>query len=58
MAMNTRNTFISMIHANMLPNIVANPEGDVQAVLTRAIIPTEDIKTTLRNRKPQIWPAT
>lgn len=48
--MKTGNIFISMIHANMLLNIVANPEGNIEAVLIRAIIPTEGIKTKLRNR--------
>jgi DNA-3-methyladenine glycosylase len=43
-------TFIYMVHANWLLNIIAHPKGDVGAVLIRAIEPTQGVETMLENR--------
>lgn len=51
MFMSVGKTFIYMVHANWLLNIVAHPKGDVGAVLIRAIEPIEGIETMWNNRK-------
>lgn len=43
-------TFIYMVHANWLLNIVAHSKGGVGAVLIRAIEPLQGIETMLKNR--------
>jgi DNA-3-methyladenine glycosylase len=50
MFMDVGKTFIYMVHANWLLNIVAHPKGDVGAVLIRAIEPIEGIETMRNNR--------
>ncbi len=42
--------FIYMVHAHWLLNIVAHTEGEVGAVLIRAIEPLEGVETMMRNR--------
>jgi DNA-3-methyladenine glycosylase len=50
MFMDVGKTFIYMVHANWLLNIVAHLKGGVGAVLIRAIGPTEGIETMRKNR--------
>lgn len=50
MFMSVGKTFIYMVHANWLLNIVAHPKGDVGAVLIRAVEPIEGIETMWSNR--------
>lgn len=50
MFMSVGKTFIYMVHANWLLNIVAHPKGDVGAVLIRAVEPIEGIETMGSNR--------
>jgi DNA-3-methyladenine glycosylase len=50
MFMDVGKTFIYMVHANWLLNIVAHPKGDVGAVLIRAIEPLQGIETMQKNR--------
>jgi len=42
--------FIYMVHAHWLLNVVAHPEGEVGAVLIRALEPLEGVETMMRNR--------
>ena len=42
--------FIYMVHAHWLLNVVAHPEGEVGAVLIRALEPLEGVETMIRNR--------
>jgi DNA-3-methyladenine glycosylase len=42
--------FIYMVHAHWLLNVVAHPEGEVGAVLIRALEPIEGLETMMRNR--------
>ena len=44
-------TFIYMVHANWLLNIVAHPNGSVGGVLLRAVEPLQGIEIMLRNRR-------
>jgi len=50
MFMSVGKTFIYMVHANWLLNIVAHVEGGVGAVLIRAVEPIEGIETMRNNR--------
>lgn len=50
MFMDVGKTFIYMVHANWLLNIVAHPTGGVGAVLIRAVEPIEGIETMRNNR--------
>ena len=50
MFMDVGKTFIYMVHANWLLNIVAHPRDGVGAVLIRAIEPIEGIETMWKNR--------
>jgi len=50
MFMEVGKTFIYMVHANWLLNIVAHVEGGVGAVLIRAIEPVEGIETMRNSR--------
>lgn len=50
MFMDVGKTFIYMVHANWLLNIVAHVKGGVGAVLIRAIEPIEGIETMRNNR--------
>ena len=50
MFMDVGKTFIYMVHANWLLNIVAHPRGGVGAVLIRAVEPIEGIETMWNNR--------
>jgi len=43
--------FIYMVHGNWLLNVVAHVEGEVGAVLIRAIEPLEGVETMLKNRR-------
>jgi len=51
MFMNTGKTFIYMVHANWLLNIVAHKQGQVGGILIRAIEPLKGTETMLKNRK-------
>ncbi|MEM1589840.1 MAG: DNA-3-methyladenine glycosylase [Candidatus Bathyarchaeia archaeon] len=44
-------TFIYIVHGNWLLNIVAHPEGEVGAVLIRALEPIQGIEIMKKNRK-------
>jgi len=44
-------TFIYMVHGNWLLNIVAHPQGDVGAVLIRALEPIFGVEIMKKNRK-------
>jgi len=48
--MSVGKTFIYMVHANWLLNIVAHLKDGVGAVLIRAVEPIEGIETMLNNR--------
>jgi DNA-3-methyladenine glycosylase len=50
MFMDVGKTFIYMVHANWLLNIVAHLKGGFGAVLIRAVEPIEGIETMLNNR--------
>jgi len=50
MFMSVGKTFIYMVHANWLLNIVAHPKDGVGAVLIRAVEPIEGIETMRNNR--------
>ncbi len=50
MFMDVGKTFIYMVHANWLLNIVAHVKGGVGAVLIRAVEPIEGIETMRNNR--------
>lgn len=50
MFMDVGKTFIYMVHANWLLNIVAHLKGGVGAVLIRAVEPIEGIETMRNNR--------
>jgi len=46
-------TFIYMVHGNWLLNIVAHQEGEVGAVLIRALEPLQGIEVMKRNRETE-----
>lgn len=50
MFMEAGKTFIYMVHANWLLNVVAHPKGGVGAILIRAIEPIGGLETMLKNR--------